>query len=424
MCASSSTGYPSPSSPPCWPDSNRLEPDAVPATGTASLMSGAPRVGSLFTGYGGLDLAVADVFGARTVWVSDIDPGANMILAHRFPGVPNLGDITTVDWATVEPVEIITGGFPCQDVSQAGRRAGLIRGETRTGLWQNMLAAVDALRPRLVVAENVRGLLSATADSDVEPCPWCVGDNPDGVLRALGAVLGDLADVGYDAQWFGLRASDVGAAHRRFRVFITAYPRGDDGHEWRLATATQAAGGRPFGQPARRGGAPVALLPTPSASTPNDGEELEGWEARRRRVAQALHNGNGMGTPLSVAVRLLPTPVTTDANAAGSPAGSSYRGNSLTDATVRQPDRWGVYAEAIARHEAAFGRPAPEPTQPGRHGKPRLSARFTEWLMGLPPGWVCDVPGLTRAQQLKALGNGVVPAQAAAALLAMAGRLP
>ena len=124
-----------------------------------------------------------------------------------------------------EPVDILTGGFPCQDLSLAGKRAGLKDG-TRSGLWSEFAHAIDVIRPRLVVIENVRGLLSATAHSDVEPCSWCLGDDGgEPALRALGAVLGDLASLGYDARWTGLRAADAGAPHGRFRVFIVAYPR-------------------------------------------------------------------------------------------------------------------------------------------------------------------------------------------------------
>ena len=84
--------------------------------------------GSLFAGMGGLDIAIADVFGATTAWVSDVDPGANAILAKRYPDAPNLGDITRIDWATVPRVDIISGGSPCQDLSHAGRRAGMTDG--------------------------------------------------------------------------------------------------------------------------------------------------------------------------------------------------------------------------------------------------------------------------------------------------------
>lgn len=136
------------------------------------------RTGSLFTGYGGLEMAVNAFLGAETAWLSDIDPGACKILAHHWPDVPNIGDITAVDWAAVEPVDILTGGFPCQDVSHAGKRAGL-RPDTRSGLWTHMAYAVSQLRPRYIIAENVRGLLSARAASNVEPCPWCLGGAAD-----------------------------------------------------------------------------------------------------------------------------------------------------------------------------------------------------------------------------------------------------
>src|SRR5574338_364383 len=81
----------------------------------------------------------------------------------------------------------------------------------RPGQWASMCDAIDIIRPRLVVWENVRGALSAPADSAVEPCPLCVGDDPGTTLRALGRVLGDLAELGYDCLWYGLRAADVGA---------------------------------------------------------------------------------------------------------------------------------------------------------------------------------------------------------------------
>jgi DNA (cytosine-5)-methyltransferase 1 len=142
------------------------------------------------------------VLGGDVAWHVEFDKAPSAALAHRFPGVPNYGDVTAVDWAAVEPVDVLTGGFPCQDLSHAGKRAGLRPG-TRSGLWEHMAYAISELRPRLVVIENVRGLLSAEAHSDVEPCPWCVGDGSGDVLRALGAVLGDLAGLGYDAVWGG-----------------------------------------------------------------------------------------------------------------------------------------------------------------------------------------------------------------------------
>ena len=119
-------------------------------------------VGSLFSGYGGLDLAVEHTLNAETIWFSENNPHVARIFAHHWPGIPNLGDITTIDWRNVDTVDVLCGGFPCQDVSTVGKRAGLAPG-TRSGLWSHMAAAIEVLQPRLVVIENVRGLLSSPA---------------------------------------------------------------------------------------------------------------------------------------------------------------------------------------------------------------------------------------------------------------------
>lgn len=198
------------------------------------------KVGSLFSGYGGLDLAVEHVFNADTVWFSELNEPVASVFSRHWPGVPNLGDITTINWHEIEPVDIPIGGFPCQDVSTVGKRAGLAPG-TRSGLWAHMAEAIDALQPEWVVIENVRGLLSSPAtrppiegDDHVqrnpgdatlrgmEPDPWHLGDDAARPLRALGAVLGDLADLRLDARWIGLPASLVGAPHQRFRSFALA----------------------------------------------------------------------------------------------------------------------------------------------------------------------------------------------------------
>ncbi len=370
------------------------------------------RLGSLASGYLGLDMAVEQVLGTSLAWVSDIDKGACKVLAHRVPDVPNLGDFTRAYWARIEPVDVLTAGYPCQPFSQAGRRKGT---KDERHLWPFIATAIMAIRPRLVFLENVAGHLSL----------------------GFGDVLGDLARIGYDADWLCFPASDLGACHRRKRVFILAYPagdpwrlgdggggaaadtRGEPGDERRLAASGQAAVGRALGEPAGRGRAPdltllptpkasnnenrqsldrdgpnlgmaLSLLPTPSAGAFNDGEDVNTWAARRERVKLTVGNGNGFGMPLGVAVRMLPSAV--------------------------QSDRWGQFAAAIARHERLAGRPAPEPTEPGRDGKPRLSARFVEWMQCAPDGWVTDVPGITRNEALKALGNGVVVPQAAHAL--------
>ena len=103
------------------------------------------RIGSLCTGYGGLDLAVAAVLDAGLAWCAETDPYAAAVLAARWPAAPNLGDITAIDWDTVPPVDLITAGWPCQDISLAGQGAGL-KG-TRSGLWQHITRCLTQLRP-------------------------------------------------------------------------------------------------------------------------------------------------------------------------------------------------------------------------------------------------------------------------------------
>ncbi len=185
------------------------------------------KIGSLFSGYGGLDLGVMSVLGGSVVWHCEWEGAPAAVLEKNFPGVPNYRDVTKVDFTKVEKVDVLTGGFPCQDVSLAGRRAGMMDG-TRSGLWSEFARAIQEIRPRLVVIENVRGLLSAKAYSEVEHCSSCMGEaKPEFVLRALGAVLGDLANLGYDAKWCGIPASEAGAPHQRFRIFIVAHPKGE-----------------------------------------------------------------------------------------------------------------------------------------------------------------------------------------------------
>ncbi len=313
------------------------------------------------------------------------------------------------------PVDLAAMGFPCQDLSLAGLGNGLRPG-TRSGLWLYCAAGIEALQPRFVVIENVRGLLSAPAHSDLEPCPWCVGDRGDEpVLRALGAVLGDLAGLGFDAEWIGLPASHpaVGSCHERWREFVFAWRPGalEDadfaaGVERRAAAPEEAESRRARTDLGGRGSVPAAaagglsLLPTPNAGNFNDGESLESWRARRDRNKAKGINGNGQGTPLAIAAQML--------------------------AEVGAQD-WvtaeGVdYGPAIRRWESVTGRSAPCPTEPGARGKRRLNPVFGEWMMGLPAGHITAVPELTRKDQLRAIGNGVVWQQGAHALRVLHGR--
>ena len=183
------------------------------------------KIGSLFSGYGGLDLAVSAVTGGEVVWHCEWDDAPSKILEKNFPNVPNFRDVSKVDFTQIEKVDVLTGGFPCQELSLAGKRAGL-RGGARSGLWGGFARGIEEQQPRLVVIENVRGILSAAAHSDLEQCEWCLGDgSAEPSLRALGAVAGSLADIGYDCKWAGVRASDAGAPHSRFRIFIVAFPQ-------------------------------------------------------------------------------------------------------------------------------------------------------------------------------------------------------
>jgi len=355
------------------------------------------RVGSLFSGTGAMDLAVCEVLGATVAWHCETEPAANRVLAHHWPGVPNLGDVAAVDWADVEPVDILTAGVPCQDVSSAGRRAGMGPG-TRSGLWTHAAGAIDVLRPRLVVIENVRGLLSADAACDLEPCPWCVGDDEGRPLRALGRVLGDLADLGFDARWCGLRAAGVGAPHGRFRVFLTAWPAGDpDRQGWE---GTEPATGQDM---SAWGTAADPIGPVRGGEPWGEGRPEPAGQLRGPDPAL---NGDAATPDATCSERRGPEWEDLEA-----PAGPAAEPGERAGAAA-----WGVYGPAVQRWELILGRPAPAPTQTGTRGGRQLAPCFVEWLMGLPAGWVTAVPGLSRNEQLKLLGNGVVPQQCAAAV--------
>ena len=400
-------------------------------------------IGSLFTGYGGLDMAARMALDpdARVAWTSDVEPGPCRLAEVRWPGVPNLGDITQVDWSTVEPVDIICGGSPCQDLSLAGRRAGMASG-TRSGLWESMFEAIKTLRPRLVVWENVRGSLTSGAFSLVESEKGLLGDRADGpLLRAAGRVVGDLAGLGYDSQWCVVRASDVGAPHQRERLFVVSHPAGEPWQLRGITASGEAQGGRALGESRGSDRAPGALIPTPTASDHKAGRHQEGTGMSLSQAVQMLPTpvaqpsgnspeahlqkkpGRERVTDLAIIVEhgllatggLLPTPQATNATASS----TGYGANLHEVARDIDTSDFGVYASAIARWEQALGRPAPAPTVPPTRegGRARLSTKFVEWLMGIPEGHVTGEDlGLTREQQLRLLGNGVVPQQGAAAI--------
>lgn len=286
------------------------------------------RVGSLFSGYGGLDMAV----GGDLAWYSEVEPAACKVMEAHHPGVPNLGDITNVDWSQVEPVDVITGGYPCQPFSNAGARKGT---DDERHLWPYVRDALRAIRPAAAVLENVRGHLTLGFD----------------------VVLADLADLGWSARWGVVRAADAGAPHNRARLFIVAHPEGAE----RGATQPDHLPPRRATEPRERPGA------TADASS-GDGQLTAG-----RLHSELTH---------------------------------SYRGQPHVE--------WGSYSAAIDRWQHVIGRPPPAPTIQ-RNERDRLNPAFVEWMMGLPEGWVTG-HDLTASQELKMLGNGVVPQQARLAL--------
>ncbi len=174
-------------------------------------------IGSLFSGIGGLELGLERAGLGPVLWQAEQDPYCRRVLAKHWPEAKRYDDVRDID-ENAERVDVICGGFPCQDISNAGKRAGMA-GE-RSGLWREYARIVRELRPRFVVVENVSALLG----------------------RGFGDVLGDLAACGYDAQWDCIPAASVGAPHRRDRVFLVA---------WRVSDAECDAVRE---EPGRRGG--------------------------------------------------------------------------------------------------------------------------------------------------------------------------
>lgn len=187
------------------------------------------RFGSLFSGIGGMDLGLERA-GMTCAWQVELDPFCRRVLAKHWPDVPKFEDVRDVGAHNLEPVDLIAGGFPCQDISYAGYGAGLA-GE-RSGLWYEFARIIRELGPSYALVENVAALLD----------------------RGLGDVLGTLADLGYDAEWSSLTACALGAPHMRRRVFVVAYANGQHGRprvrnplartEWPLPPLDGPAGSR------------------------------------------------------------------------------------------------------------------------------------------------------------------------------------
>ncbi|MFD7257802.1 DNA cytosine methyltransferase [Streptomyces sp. NPDC059874] len=160
----------------------------------------------LCAGYGGLGLAVEELTGDRVMAYAEVHSAACAVMAHRYPDAVNVGDLTHVTWEALRgEVDTITAGFPCQDISNAGKGAGI--NGARSGIWFNIVDGIRILRPKYVFLENVGAIRN----------------------RGQGALLGSLHEIGYDAAWTSIRASDIGAPHARERWFCVATPSDTDG---------------------------------------------------------------------------------------------------------------------------------------------------------------------------------------------------
>jgi len=294
------------------------------------------RVGALCAGYGGLELGLqAAGIPVALKWYAEIDKRASQVMSHHYPDAPNLGDLTEI--TDCPPVDVVTAGFPCQPVSHAGKREGVNDARWLIDDVCKIARRVDA---GWLLLENVAGIFTANKG------------------EAFYRVLSALAENGFAAEWTSVRASDVGASHKRLRWFCLAYAD------------------KPSGKARRNTGFDSKL-------------------SRSQLVGLALSAAN-----------------------ANMSRRSKRHGRVSDEAQLPAPERpspdaarWGAYAAAIQRWEPIVGRPSPDPTDE----KGRLNPRFVEWMMGLPDGWVCDaVQG--RTHQLRILGNGVVPQQAAYAL--------
>lgn len=374
-------------------------------------------IGSLCTGYDGLDMAVQSVLGGTLAWVADNDAGAAALLAHHHPDVPNLGDITVTDWEQVQPVDVLTAGYPCQPFSAAGLRKGTA---DERHIWPFIADGIRVLRPRLVVLENV----------------------PNHLRLGFADVLADLARLGFDAEWCLVRASEVGAPHPRARLFVVAQSADAQGEgfqgSWlrgRSARSDRAAahadrfrdhGSRATGRSAQRH---TSGADRPAADAQGVGRDARwpepAWEQGRPDVA--------LGGGVAADTARLSDPNRPERHHGeffgAKPGPSAGDRDGRTAAGAGGADghpgvvAWGPYGPAIDRWASVLGRPAPDPVGPTATGGQGLSPHFVEWLMGLPDGWITGVPGLTRNQMLRLGGNGVVPQQGAAALAVLLDRM-
>lgn len=311
------------------------------------------KIGSLCSGYGGLDLAVEAVFEAKTVWMCDIDKYANIAIEHNW-NIPNLGDLKNVNWNNVEKIDILTAGYPCQPFSQAGQRKGI---NDKRHIWPHIKKIIGTLQPRWVILENVRGHLSL----------------------GFKEVLKDLTEIGYDTKWAIVRASDVGAPHQRARLFIVAYPNSHAHSQSRRTTQSICKKAKKIIDGSDRKIDWCCCETLKYTDTNRVRQSLGNHEC-----SQEKHHRQSQFEFIKL---------------------EQTCGN--TDNQQLSPN--GKMQELGRRFDTRFAmsmRPIPNPLDDGK-----LNTKFVEYMMGLPEGWITNLP-ISRAQQFKLLGNGVVPQQA------------
>jgi len=332
--------------------------------------------GSFCTGYGGLDMAVEHFYDAETVWHSEIDKHCSQLLEkHGYAN--NLGDLTEINWEDVEPVDIMSAGFPCQPFSHAGNRKG---NNDERAIFQWIADGISVLRPGVVVLENVAGILTLGGTS----------------------VIGALAEIGYDAKWGLVRASEVGTCHRRERWFCIAENSSGVGTNKRETGTICEKGNseRPRGK-VRFNGSNSAFVPNTSSKIAFDSTS----DRRSLRQTGKIHKSKSR--PVNGSNRV-PVPNTAGV---GFQELRPERGLGETETETRRLSSFGAYEPAVRRWEETLGRTAPVPVD-----ERGINNSFVEWMMGLPENHVCN-QGLSRTAELKMLGNGVVPQQALLALV-------
>lgn len=343
-------------------------------------------VGSLFSGIGGLDLGLERA-GMEVIWQSEIDPYGCRVLKKHWPEVVNHGNIKEIKWGDVVRPDIICGGYPCQPFSTAGKRNGT---DDPRHLWPWVREAISELRPKYAILENVRGHVSL----------------------GLNVVLGEMASIGYDAEWQIVSAASVGAPHRRDRVIIVAYPNGQrsQGSSWVHEPKTEL--GRPNLLSSNKGWVSGTSNSTDTigelANTDNFGHlrrqsqvfTTDRWlnalsliGSRSTNVANA--NNSGSGTPRSGTDRDGTQEVQRRDNQ--SQSGSSRRSTNVANASQQysngKPDNTGhsEQSETVSQSRDSG-----------------WSQRTSNWQTEPDVGRVAyGVP--SRVDRLRGLGNAVVP---------------